>query len=177
MDEIDQLLTDSKDKKKAEIEGVLGDIETLKSDPTAEFQGEYSSSIQQLSAKEGLGKTYGQPRRLTQERMRSEMTKCEQAQKGVDQLIDQLEDLCEEAMDDNLTLNKATILNSQAKNDRTISIRMRVALVQAIRSIRHYAMHLGGFKEEEKELDRISYSENQESIEVAEEDKEADAKQ
>lgn len=41
--------------------------------------------------------------------MRSEMTKCEQAQKGVDQLIDQLEDLCEEAVDDNLTHNKATM--------------------------------------------------------------------
>lgn len=77
MDDIDKLLTDSKENKKEEIEKVLADIETLKTDPTAEFQGEYSSSIQQLSAKEGLGKTYGQPRRLTQERMRSEMTKCE----------------------------------------------------------------------------------------------------
>ena len=79
MDEIDNLLMESKEKKKSEIEGVLTDMNALKADPTAEFQGEYSSSIQQLSAKEGLGKTYGQPRRLTQERMRSEMTKCEQA--------------------------------------------------------------------------------------------------
>ena len=45
MDEIDKLLMDSKEKKKEEIEGVLGDIETLKKDPTAEFHGEYSSSI------------------------------------------------------------------------------------------------------------------------------------
>ena len=88
MDEIDSLINDSKEKKKTEIEGVLSDIQALKTDPTAEFQVEYSSSIQQLSAKEGLGKTFGQPRRLTQERMRAEMTKCEQAQKGVDQLID-----------------------------------------------------------------------------------------
>ena len=104
MDEIDQLLNESKEKKKTEIEQVLGDMETLKQDPTAEFMGEYSSSIQQLSAKEGLGKTFGQPRRLTQERMRAEMTKCEQAQKGVDQLIDQLEDLCEESINDESTL-------------------------------------------------------------------------
>ena len=33
------------------------------------------------------------------------MTKCEQAQKGIDQLIDKLEDLCEEALDDGLTAN------------------------------------------------------------------------
>ena len=45
MDEIDNLINDSKEKKKAEIEGVLGDIEALKSDPTAEFQVEYSTSI------------------------------------------------------------------------------------------------------------------------------------
>ena len=103
------------------------------------------------------------------------MTKCEQAQKGVDQLIDQLEDLCEEALDDNLTSNKAIMVSGKT-NERTITIRMRVALVQAIRSIRHYALHLGGFKEELKELERISYSEVQESIEVEEEEKEADSK-
>ena len=51
-----------------------------------------------------------------------------------------------------------------------------MSLVQAIRSIRHYAMHLGGFKEELKEMERVSYSENQESIEVDEEEKELDLK-
>ena len=60
--------------------------------------------------------------------MRSEMTKCEEAQKGVDQLIDQLEDLCEESMDDNLTLHKAVEQGTNS-TERTISLRMRVALV------------------------------------------------
>ena len=64
--------------------------------------------------------------------------------------------MCEEALDDNLTLNKATV-SSKAKAEDTVSIRMRVKLVQAIRSIRHYAMHLGGFKEEMKELERVAY--------------------
>lgn len=98
------------------------------------------------------------------------MTRCEQAQKGVDQLIDQLEDLCEEANDDDLTKSK---INSSGA-EKTVTIKMRVALVQVIRSIRHYALHCGGFKEEVKELDRISYSENQESINVREDEKEAD---
>lgn len=65
MDEIDRLLIESKTKKKQEIAKVLSDMAVLKKDPAAEFHGEYGSSIQQLSAKEGLGKTYGQPRRLT----------------------------------------------------------------------------------------------------------------
>jgi len=51
---------------------------------------------------------------------------------------------------------------------------MRVALVQVIRSIRHYALHCGGFKEEVKELDRISYSEDKESISVEDKEKEGD---
>ena len=37
-------------------------------------------------------------------------------------------------------------------------------------------MHLGGFKEELKELDRIAYRENTEAIDVDEEEKEADLK-
>lgn len=51
---------------------------------------------------------------------------------------------------------------------------MRVTLVQAIRSIRHYALHLGGFKEEIKELERVAYTEDRETIDVEDEDKEAD---
>jgi len=48
--------------------------------------------------------------------------------------------------------------------------------VQAIRCIRHYALHLGGFREETKDLDRISYKEDNESIELGEEEKEEDLK-
>lgn len=46
MNEIDQLLIESKNKKKEEIKKVLGDMATLKKDPAAEFHGEYGSSIQ-----------------------------------------------------------------------------------------------------------------------------------
>jgi len=109
MDEIDMLLEETKIKRKENMVTVLADIEKLKKDPAAEFKGAYSSSLLQLSAKEGLGKTFGQPRRLTQERLRAEMTKCESAQKGIDQLIDRLEELCKTALDD-----KQTILSSTA---------------------------------------------------------------
>merc|ERR1719253_1211582 len=141
-------------------------MDALKKDPTADFVGEYNTSIQQLSAKEGLGKTFGQPRRLTQERLRSEMTKCEQAQKGIDQLIDKLEDLCEEAMDDGLTAKRAieapTTKGTSKKPELTATLQIRITLVQSLRSIQHYSLHLGGFKEEVKELERISYREDHE---------------
>ena len=48
--------------------------------------------------------------------------------------------------------------------------------MQVIRSIRHYALHLGGFREETKELERITYTENRELIDIEEEEKEEDAK-
>lgn len=57
----------------------------------------YKKNIEQLSAKDGLGKTYGQPRRFAQERLRAEMTKCEDAQKGVEKMLSELEDLCNSA--------------------------------------------------------------------------------
>ena len=59
MDEIDKLIQESKQKRKDNMGSVNKDIERLRKDPTAEFTGAYSSSISQLSAKEGLGKTFG----------------------------------------------------------------------------------------------------------------------
>jgi hypothetical protein len=180
MDEIDTVISESKTKRSEEITKVLEDMDALKKDPTADFVGEYNTSIQQLSAKEGLGKTFGQPRRLTQERLRSEMTKCEQAQKGIDQLIDKLEDLCEEAMDDGLTAKRAieapTTKGTSKKPELTATLQIRITLVQSLRSIQHYSLHLGGFKEEVKELERISYREDHEGIELDEAEKALDEK-
>lgn len=62
----------------------------LKVEPTQDFTGKYKQSIDELSAKDGLGKVYGQPRRYAQERLRSEMTKCEEAQKGIDKILAKL---------------------------------------------------------------------------------------
>ena len=39
-------------------------MEKLMKEPVEKFEKDYKGSIHNLSAKEGLGKTYGQPRRL-----------------------------------------------------------------------------------------------------------------
>ena len=70
-------------------------MKQLQVDPQVEFNDDYKHSIEELSAKDGLGKTYGQPRRFAQERLRSEMTKCEEAQKGIEKIFEKLEDLCD----------------------------------------------------------------------------------
>lgn len=46
MDEIDNVITESKTTRAEEIETVLGDMNALKKDPTADFLGEYNTSIQ-----------------------------------------------------------------------------------------------------------------------------------
>jgi hypothetical protein len=79
MSEIDQLFLTMIENRAQHIADINAQADKLKKDPTAEFNLAYGDSIKQLSAKDGLGKTFGQPRRLAQERLRSEMTKCEQA--------------------------------------------------------------------------------------------------
>ncbi len=98
MSEIDSLFQTMIENRKQHIQEINQQADKLKKDPTAEFNLAYTDSIKQLSAKDGLGKTFGQPRRLAQERLRSEMTKCEQAQKGVDELIERLQTLCKDAL-------------------------------------------------------------------------------
>ena len=83
MDEINQMITTCKETRSEKVQELSTEMERLSVEPEDDFVGEYKNSIEELSAKDGLGKTYGQPRRFAQERLRSEMTKCESAQKGI----------------------------------------------------------------------------------------------
>ena len=79
MNEINEMITKAKEERLEKVNELATEIERLKVEPETEFTEQYKSNIEELSAKDGLGKTYGQPRRFAQERLRSEMTKCEDA--------------------------------------------------------------------------------------------------
>ena len=79
MDEINQMIITCKESRFEKVKELINEIDRLLDEPEKEFNDEYKVSIEELSAKDGLGKTYGQPRRFAQERLRSEMTKCEEA--------------------------------------------------------------------------------------------------
>lgn len=79
LDEINAMITTCKDQRLEKVKELEEQMTQLQTDPEVEFNDEYKHNIQELSAKDGLGKTYGQPRRFAQERLRSEMTKCEEA--------------------------------------------------------------------------------------------------
>lgn len=140
INEINEMVKTCQEQRSEKMKEFVEQIETLKVDPQADFTTEYKNSIEQLSAKDGLGKTYGQPRRYAQERLRSEMTRCEEAQKGIDKLLDKLEELCQSAF------TKYSDVNDFKKEKESLSIKIRVALVSLLRMMMHYGKHVGGFK-------------------------------
>jgi len=77
MTEIDNFLTDIKEKRLTVMGDYSEKMNELLKDPSLGFKVAYLQSIHELAAKEGLGKTFGQPRRLSQTAMRTEQTKCE----------------------------------------------------------------------------------------------------
>jgi pentatricopeptide repeat protein len=159
MDEINQMVVTCKEKRLEKVTEIIEEMKRLGVEPEVAFNGEYKHSIEELSAKDGLGKTYGQPRRFAQERLRSEMTKCEEAQKGVDKILEKLEALCEKAF------SEYSEEFDYSKEKQSLSIEIRVNLVSLVRMMIHYGKHMGGFKPVEgnpnypEDLPRISYLE------------------
>jgi vacuolar-type H+-ATPase subunit H len=64
MKEIDNMIKQAKSDRDAKLKDTHQRMEKLMKEPLDKFEKDYKGSIQNLSAKEGLGKTYGQPRRL-----------------------------------------------------------------------------------------------------------------
>lgn len=64
MNEIDNMIKQAKQEREAKLKDIQTRMEKLMKEPLEKFEKDYKGSIQNLSAKEGLGKTYGQPRRL-----------------------------------------------------------------------------------------------------------------
>jgi hypothetical protein len=64
MVEINDMVQKSKEQRDIKLKEVYAKMEKLMKEPNEVFEKNYKGSIVNLSAKEGLGKTFGQPRRL-----------------------------------------------------------------------------------------------------------------
>ncbi len=64
MAEINQMIEKVKEERDVKLKEVYQRMEKLVREPSENFDKAYKGSILNLSAKEGLGKTFGQPRRL-----------------------------------------------------------------------------------------------------------------
>ena len=141
MNEINEMITKAKEERLEKVNELASEIERLKVEPETEFTEQYKSNIEELSAKDGLGKTYGQPRRFAQERLRSEMTKCEVAQKGIDEMLSKVEELCSQSFG-----GKYVPTFNYNLEDSSLSLEIRIALISLARMMLHYGKHLGAFK-------------------------------
>lgn len=146
MDEINEMISNCKTTRLEEVTKLLEEMKRLGVEPEEEFTIDYKSSIEELSAKDGLGKTYGQPRRFAQERLRSEMTKCEEAQKGIDKIMEKVEGLIDRSF------NEFSRDFDYSREKKSLAIEIRVNLVSIVRMMIHYGKHLGGFQAEPEEL-------------------------
>ena len=81
------------------------------------------------------------------------MTKCEQAQKGIEALIEKLQKLCEKSNND---YNDSF---DYLKEKTSLSMEIRITLVSVVRCILFYGQHINAFVKEPKQLVRLSYSE------------------
>lgn len=92
------------------------------------------------------------------------MTKCEEAQKGVDKLLEKIDGLISKAF------NEYGRDFDYSKEKVSLSIDIRINLVSVVRMMIHYGKHLGGFKPVDgnpnypEDLPRITYLEDQDEI-------------
>ena len=64
MREINEMMEKTRVERAARMKELNSEMERLMREPYEQFEKDYKGSIHNLSAKEGLGKTFGQPRRL-----------------------------------------------------------------------------------------------------------------
>ncbi len=81
--EIDEQIKKNQKERQSKTKEILEFMDKKKQELLEGFEKQYAVSLEELACREGTGKKYGRPRRLLQERLRTEMTKCEKAQEGI----------------------------------------------------------------------------------------------
>lgn len=143
-EELDKDLSDTQIKRKDLIETIKKKQDLERADPIKIFEKEYAACIENLSAREGIGKKYRAPKRNAQEKITGEMTKCERAQAGIDNTISDLHRLVEEY--------KETIAARAEPRFSirvpSIAIEIRRTLISLRACIQKYGAHISAFKDE-----------------------------
>lgn len=141
---IDKEVSEVREKWQNEFEGLMKKVEIDRSEPIKMFEKEFALVVENIAAKEGMGKKYGAPRRTAQERLRAEMTKCEKAQAGIDRTIMDLERLVQEYREIYASKSEPRF----ASRNPSLALEIRRVLI-SIRICSHkYGIHISGFKDE-----------------------------
>lgn len=133
---VERQVRDQTTEREAQIAAIRDTLEhVLQMWPT--FKTRYQACLQSLSMKEGLGQKFGLPRRTAQERIRSEMTRCEERSTGIDQLLTSLQSLCD---------SKETTPAETQVDTSTIQHQILVALIQLRAKVLHRGLYFGFLK-------------------------------
>ncbi|KAL4438837.1 hypothetical protein ABPG74_016557 [Tetrahymena malaccensis] len=161
MKEIDDQLNSQKQKRNVSIAEILKHLNQKKTELLEAFEKQYVIAIEELAAKDGTGKKYGRPRRYVQERMRTEMTKCEKAQDAVNELLAQLRSMYAEYQD-NIKNEQYHLDEAKKQNSKDLfAMRVRQTLMTLRTCIGRYAIHIDALKPDSQvqEMPRVTYIE------------------
>ncbi|CAK83011.1 unnamed protein product (macronuclear) [Paramecium tetraurelia] len=154
MDEHNATIVKHKEKRTQRLEEMKKVLTAKRQEQLDKFEQEYIVAVEDLAAKDGTGKKYGRPKRIAQEKLRTEMTKCEKAQECINFKIQELKDLYE--------LFKKKQGDYFANLDPSFSIKIRKILSGILVCIKRYATHIEALKPDNKVVDmpRITWKEN-----------------
>lgn len=177
MKNIDEKFNKCKEQRQKTINELIQNAEKRRNDPCTNFEAKYAEANTSLAAKEGLGKVFGKPKRMLQDQLKAEMSKCDEAQKALEDLLTKLKKLYEE-------YTKAT--NGSESNQGggyflerspiTLSLEIRKTLITLRNCIVKYAEYLTGFKTDfvPEALRRMTSLEDKENIDMTEEEQSKD---
>ena len=169
LDQLDNKFKESQEKRKETIDILKEDILKRQEEPYKLFEKEFATGNEGLAAREGLGKKYGRPKRIIQEKLKAEMSKCEEAQSNLDRLLKHLVSLEEEY---NLKFKSSHFIYF-LNRESSLSLEIRKTLMTIRQCIVRYAEHIQAFKSGfvPDKLNRVTYIEGKKGIVQTEEEK------
>ncbi len=180
---IDSRFVRGKEQRQKTTADLMADAEKRRDEPYNNFEAKYAEANTNLAAKEGLGKVYGKPKRMLQDQLKAEMSKCDEAQRALDELLDKLHKMHDEyeSISGGTGKKGPTFMAGIGepllqRKPTTLSLEIRKTVVTLRNCIVKYAEYLGAYKEGfvPEELARITSQEDKETIELNEAEQAAD---
>mmetsp|Transcript_32578 Transcript_32578/g.56428 ORF Transcript_32578/g.56428 Transcript_32578/m.56428 type:complete len:1232 (+) Transcript_32578:1221-4916(+) len=166
LDEVNKRVEAQREERSKKLREYRARFATERDAPVAEFEKQYAIAMENHAAKEGLGKKYGAPRRSAQEKLRAEKTKCENAQNGIDDLIEHLKVL----MGDYKNCIEAREFVQLNSRNPSLALSVRKTLLALRACIYKYGTHLNAFKEDVKPLKAVTWLETSALLDPAPEE-------
>lgn len=158
MAEITAQLTQQKEKRAEKLKEIETHTSKKRAELSEQFDRDYATFVEDLAARDCSGKKFGKPKRLAQERLRMEMSKCEQSQQALNEMMKELREV---------------LGRGQAP---TLHLRTRLMALRTC--IGRYAKHIEALRPDTKlvEMARVNYNEGNWSAALAASDQEEDEK-